>query len=131
VILSDGELDEGSNWESILFAAHNDLDNLVAIVDYNKIQSFGSVAEVMNLEPLAEKFRAFNWETMEVDGHALPELRQVLSDTKSSRNGRPKCVIAHTVKGKGVSFMENKLAWHYKSPNESEYNAARAELECK
>lgn len=128
-ILSDGELDEGSNWEAILFAAHNHLDNLVAIVDYNKIQSFGSVAEVMNLEPLAEKFRAFNWHTIEVDGHSLSELGRVLADARSSRNGQPKCVIAHTVKGKGVSFMEQKLAWHYKSPSESEYHAARTELE--
>ena len=130
-ILSDGELDEGSNWEAILFAAHNHLDNLTAIVDYNKIQSFGTVAEVMNLEPLAEKFKAFNWRTVEVDGHSLPELKAALAAEGSPRNGQPKCVIAHTTKGKGVSFMENLLAWHYKSPNESEYYAARAELESK
>jgi len=127
-ILSDGELDEGSNWEAVLFAAHHRLDNLVLIVDYNKIQSFGSVAEVMNLEPLVDKFRAFNWDVREVDGHALDELGIMLGEMRSQRGGKPKCVIAHTVKGKGVSFMEGRLAWHYKSPSEDEYRAARAEL---
>lgn len=127
-ILSDGELDEGSNWEAILFAAHNRLDNLVAIIDYNKIQSFGSVSEVMELEPLADKFRAFNWDVTEVDGHALPELREALRGAKSRRAGRPKCLIAHTVKGKGVGFMENSLAWHYKSPSAQDVEAARKEL---
>lgn len=128
-ILSDGELDEGSNWEAILFAAHHRLDNLVAVIDYNKIQSFGSVREVMELEPLADKFRAFNWEVEEVDGHALTDLNEVLQRLKARRSGRPKCVVAHTVKGKGVSFMENNLAWHYRSPSESDVLRARQELE--
>ncbi len=128
-ILSDGELDEGSNWEAILFAAHHKLDNLVAVIDYNKIQSFGSVSEVMNLEPLADKFRAFNWEVEEVDGHNVPALQDVLTRFKGSRNGRPKCVIAHTVKGKGVSFMEHDLAWHYRSPSEADVLRALSELE--
>ncbi len=128
-ILSDGELDEGSNWEAILFAAHNRLDNLVAVIDYNKIQSFGTVAEVMNLEPLAEKFKAFNWDVKEVDGHSLHDLHEVLSAARVNRAGKPQCVIAHTIKGKGVSFMENRLAWHYKSPSDADYEAARIELE--
>lgn len=128
-IVSDGELDEGSNWEAILFAAHHQLDNLVLIVDYNKIQSFGSVAEVMALEPLADKFRAFNWGVTEVDGHSIPLLERTLRGLKETKDGRPHCVIAHTVKGKGVSFMENKLAWHYQSPREDDYRAAVAELE--
>lgn len=128
-ILSDGELDEGSNWEAILFAAHNRLDNLVAVIDYNKIQSFGSVSDVMNLEPLADKFRAFNWETEEVDGHSHEALEDVFTRFKQTRNGRPKCVIAHTIKGKGVSFMENDLAWHYRSPSEIDVSKALAELE--
>lgn len=127
-VLSDGELDEGSNWEAILFAAHHRLDNLVAIVDYNKIQSFGSVPEVMELEPLADKFRAFNWDVTEVDGHALPALHETLTAAKARRAGRPKCVIAHTVKGKGVSFMEHDLAWHYKSPGAPDVAAAREQL---
>lgn len=128
-IVSDGELDEGSNWEAIMFAAHHRLDNLVLVVDYNKIQSFGTVAEVMTLEPLADKFRAFNWDVTEVDGHSIATLQQTLGAAKADRTGRPHCVIAHTVKGKGVSFMENQLAWHYKSPRDDDYRAARIELE--
>lgn len=127
-ILSDGELDEGSNWEAILFAAHQRLDNLVAIVDYNKIQSFGSVAQVMNLEPLAEKFRAFNWTVREVDGHDIEALSATLRTVKADRSGAPKCVVAHTVKGKGVSFMEQELAWHYRSPSADDFKRARIEL---
>lgn len=128
-VLSDGELDEGSNWEAILFAAHNKLDNLIAVIDYNKIQSFGTVEEVMNLEPLAAKFQSFNWEVEEVDGHSTKDLHLSLMRFKASRSGRPKCLIAHTVKGKGVSFMENELAWHYKSPSIKEARMAREELE--
>lgn len=128
-ILSDGELDEGSNWEAILFAAHNRLDNLVTVIDFNKIQSFGSVKEVMNLEPLADKFQAFNWEVNEVDGHSTEALQSALRNFKSLRSGRPKCLIAHTVKGKGVSFMENDLAWHYRSPSVEDVQRARKELE--
>jgi transketolase len=128
-VLSDGELDEGSNWEAILFAAHNRLDNLVAVIDFNKIQSFGAVKDVMNLDPLADKFCAFNWEIKEVDGHSATELHEVLQHFKSDRSGRPKCVIAHTVKGKGVSFMENELAWHYRSPSDDDVMRAREELE--
>ncbi|CDN94597.1 transketolase [Agrobacterium tumefaciens] len=128
-ILSDGELDEGSNWEAIMFAAHNHLDNLVAIIDYNKIQSFGRVCDVMNLEPLVDKFRAFNWEVEEVDGHSTTDLLELLSRFKASRDGKPKCVIAHTVKGKGVGFMENDLAWHYRSPSAADVEKAREELE--
>lgn len=127
-ILSDGELDEGSNWEAILFAAHNKLDNLIAVIDYNKYQSFGSVSDVMGLEPLADKFRSFNWDVEEVDGHSISELREVLKQKKIKHAGHPKCVIAHTVKGKGVSFMENKLAWHYRSPSDEDVLAAHAEL---
>jgi len=127
-VLSDGELDEGSNWEAILFAAHHRLDNLVCIIDYNKIQSFGSVAEVMELEPLVDKFHAFNWNVEEVNGHDICALTTLLKDLKHSRQGRPKCVIAHTIKGKGVSFMENDLAWHYRPPSVTEFLAAQTEL---
>jgi transketolase len=128
-VLSDGELDEGSNWEAILFAAHHRLDNLITIIDYNKIQSFGRVDEVMNLEPLAAKFSAFNWEVEDVDGHCFDALTDMLNRMKLSRNRRPKCIIAHTIKGKGVSFMENELAWHYRSPSDEDVLRARAELE--
>lgn len=125
-IVSDGELDEGSNWEAILFAPHHRLDNLTLVVDYNKIQSFGTTADVLNLDPLAAKFEAFGWETIEVDGHDHAALAAALA--KNGRAGRPRAVIAHTVKGKGVSFMEHQLAWHYKSPDAAQYEAARAEL---
>ena len=127
-ILSDGELDEGSNWEAIQFAQHARLDQLVAIVDYNKIQSFGSVAEVSELHPLADKFRAFNWGVHEIDGHDHAALAAALTGTPVLPT-RPTVVIAHTVKGKGVSFMEDKLAWHYKNPDDDQVLAALAELE--
>lgn len=127
-LLSDGELDEGSNWEPILFAPQHRLDNLVAIVDYNKIQSLGSVAEVMELEPLADKWRAFRWAVREVDGHDVGALWDALNGLPAEP-GRPTVIIAHTVKGKGVSFMEHTLLWHYRIAKGDEFSAAMAELE--
>jgi transketolase len=127
VLLSDGELDEGSNWEAILFAPQHRLDNLVAIVDYNKIQSFGLVKDVLDLDPLADKFRAFRWAVREVDGHNMQELTDALGSVPYE-SGRPTAIIAHTIKGKGVSFMEDSLAWHYKSPNDEQVKIALAEL---
>jgi transketolase len=127
VMLSDGELDEGSNWEAILFAPQHRLDNLTVIVDYNKIQSLGGVSEVLELEPLAEKFRAFRWSVREVDGHDHQAVRTALNGLPWEA-GKPSCLIAHTVKGKGVSFMENQLRWHYKSPNAEQLKQALAEL---
>lgn len=129
VILSDGELDEGSNWEPILFAPHHKLDNLVAIVDYNKIQSFGSVEEVMPLEPLRAKWEAFGWAVHEVDGHDHGALQSKLGELPFVP-GKPSVLLAHTVKGKGVSFMENDLAWHYRSPDAALLKQALEELEC-
>jgi len=126
-LLSDGECDEGSNWEAILFAPHHRLDNLVAIVDFNKIQSFGSVEEVLNLEPFADKWRAFGWHVCEVDGHDVGALERAL-ETVPQMAGRPTVIIAQTVKGKGVSFMENSLTWHYRSPSDQELVAALAEV---
>ncbi len=126
-ILSDGECDEGSTWESILFGSQHKLDNLIAIVDYNKIQSLGTVKEVMDLEPFAEKWRAFGWAVREIDGHNFEEIDGSLSKIPFEK-GRPSCIIAHTVKGKGVSFMENNLLWHYRSPQGEEFEAALAEL---
>lgn len=128
VLLSDGELDEGSNWEAILFAAHHRLANLVAIVDYNQLQSLGPVAETLNLEPLADKWRAFGWRVSEVDGHNHRELGRGLN-VNPREAGAPTCVLAHTTKGKGVSFMENSVLWHYRSPQGAEFAAALAELE--
>jgi transketolase len=127
VVLSDGECDEGSTWEAALFAPHHRLENLVAVVDYNKIQSFGSVAEVLELAPLAEKWRAFRWAVTEIDGHDHAALARALR-AAPTEPGRPTALIAHTVKGKGVSFMEGELAWHYRSPSDEQLAAALAEL---
>lgn len=127
VLLSDGECDEGSNWEAILFAAHHKLSNLVAIIDYNKIQSLAPVSQTLALEPFKDKWTAFGWSVVEVDGHAVSELESALSP-KPTTIDKPLCLIAHTTKGKGVSFMENSVLWHYRSPRGSEYEAALREL---
>ena len=128
VILSDGECDEGSNWEAALFAPHHKLDNLIVIVDYNKIQSLGRVKEVLDLDPLPDKWRAFNWAVRDIDGHDLGALDAVLSIVPFEK-GKPSCIVANTVKGKGVSFMEDKLLWHYTAPKGEELPKALAELE--
>ena len=127
-VLSDGECDEGSTWEAALFAPHHRLDNLVAIVDYNKIQSLGHVKDVLDLEPLGAKWAAARWAVREIDGHDLGQLQETLLQVPFEP-GKPSCVIAHTVKGKGVSFMEDKLLWHYRSPQGEEYESAIRELE--
>lgn len=127
-LLSDGELDEGSNWESILFAPQHQLDNLVVIVDYNKIQSLGSISEIVSLEPLKEKFESFNWVVREIDGHDHDAIRSTLQKLPWTP-GKPNCLIANTVKGKGVSFMENKLLWHYRNPNDEQLRQALSEIE--
>lgn len=128
VLLSDGELDEGSNWEAFLFAAHHRLDNLIAIIDYNKIQSLGNTNEVLGLEPLARKLEAFRWGVQEIDGHDVDQIREVLRAVPLQEE-RPSCIIAHTIKGKGISFMENELAWHYQSPGPEQLRQALSELE--
>lgn len=127
VILSDGEMDEGSTWESALFAGHHRLDGVTAIVDYNQIQSFGRTAEVLDLEPLADKWRAFRWAVREIDGHDHASIDAALSAVPFEA-GRPSAIVANTVKGKGVSFMEDQLAWHYKTPNADELARALAEI---
>ncbi len=129
VMLSDGELDEGSNWEAILFAPHHRLDNLVAIVDYNKIQSLGNVKDVLDLAPLADKFRAFNWAVKEIDGHDHEAIGAALMKLPFEP-GKPGCLIAHTVKGKGVDFMEDKLLWHYRTPDAGQVKSALSQLGC-
>lgn len=112
VVLSDGELDEGSNWEAALFGAHHRLDNLVAIVDHNKLQSFGRCDQVIGLEPLVDKWRSFGWSAIRINGHDLSELEKVLARAPS---GQPLCVIADTIKGKGLPEYENTLESHYRS----------------
>lgn len=128
VLLSDGELDEGSNWEALMFAAHHELDNLVAIIDYNKLQSLTTVANTLGLEPLVDKFTAFGWSVKEVDGHNHEQLRSALQEIPWSPN-KPSILIAHTTKGKGVSFMENSVEWHYRNPSSEQLVQALAELE--
>jgi transketolase len=127
VLCSDGEMDEGSNWEAILFAPQHHLDNLLLVVDYNKIQSFGRIEDVLALNPLADKFRAFRWAIREVDGHDHKQLTEALTGFPFEP-GKPSVLIAHTVKGKGVSFMEDKLIWHYKSPTDEQLREALREL---
>jgi transketolase len=126
VILSDGELDEGSNWEALMFASHHKLSNLTVIVDYNKLQSLTSIDKTLGLEPLAEKFTAFGADVIELNGHDHSLLSQEL---KISSIDQPKVIIAHTIKGKGVSFMENQVLWHYRSPNEEQLLQAIREIE--
>lgn len=127
VLLSDGELGEGSNWEAMMFAAHHKLDNLVAIIDYNKLQSLTTVDKTLRVEPLADKARAFGWAVKEVDGHDHASLRNLLSQFPWEA-GKPSFLIAHTTKGKGVSFMENSVDWHYKSPSADQLAQALEEL---
>jgi transketolase len=128
VLLSDGELGEGSNWEAILFAAHHGLDNLVAIIDYNKLQSLTTVDKTLRLEPLADKFNAFGWSVREVDGHDHAALAAALGTTPWT-TGKPSMLIAHTTKGKGVSYMENTVKWHYSTPSAEQLARALTELQ--
>ena len=128
VLLGDGELDEGQNWEAAMAAAKFRLSNLIAIVDRNRVQLDGPTESIMPLEPLEEKWKAFNWNTLSVDGHDISDIVYGLRWAKSNREG-PSIIIANTVKGKGISFMEHKHQWHGKPPSENEYMAAKKELE--
>lgn len=124
VMISDGELNEGSTWEAILFAAHHRLSKLTLMIDYNKIQSFGKTEEIIALDPLYKKFEAFNWDVVEIDGHDHEQIQRALSQ----EGIQPRAVIAHTIKGRGVSFMENNLMWHYKNPDPLQYMQGKQEL---
>ena len=128
VIVGDGELDEGSNWEALLFAAHHKLNNLTIIVDYNNLQSLTTVDETINLEPLHEKFRSFGCNVIKVDGHNHKELRDCFNSYFHTSSEKPTVIIAKTIKGKGVSFMENQVKWHYSSPNNNELLEALNEI---
>jgi transketolase len=128
VLLSDGECDEGSNWEAIHFAGHHRLGRLVAIVDHNKIQSLKSTEETLGLEPFADKWRSFRWNVIEVDGHDHCSLGRALNEGREADDA-PLCIVAHTTKGKGISFMENSVLWHYRTARGAELDAAIAELE--
>jgi transketolase len=126
-LLSDGECDEGSVWEAIMFASHHGLDNLTAIVDYNKIQALGCVQEILDPEPIVARWSSFGWATREINGHNFEEILTA-TDCLPFERGKPSVIIAHTVKGKGVSFMENNVLWHYRAPDDHEYNMARKEI---
>lgn len=127
IILSDGDCEEGSTWEAALFAHQHQLDNMVVIVDYNKVQGFGMVKDVLDLEPLANKWLSFGWMVSEIDGHIPEQIESALLGVPFKEK-LPSCIIAHTVKGKGVSFMENQVAWHYKSPSDEQLHQALVEL---
>jgi transketolase len=128
VLMSDGECDEGSTWEAALLAPQLGLDNLLAIIDINKIQALGRTAEVADLEPLDEKWKSFRWGVRRIDGHDHEAIRGALGAVPFETR-RPSVLLADTVKGKGVSFMENRLLWHYRSPNDEEFSRALTELE--
>ncbi len=128
VLLSDGEMGEGSNWEAMMFAAHHQLDNIIAIVDYNKLQSLTTVDKTLRLEPLIDKAHAFGWAAQEVKGHDHEDLAAALGGTLRVA-GKPSFIIAHTTKGKGVSFMENNVSWHYRSPSTEQLLQALGEVQ--
>jgi len=126
-LLSDGEMNCGTTWESALIAAHHKLDNLFVFVDYNKLQAFGKTNEVLNLEPLARKWKDFNWDTQEIDGHNFKKI--FLAFEKASlKKDQPHIIICHTIKGKGISFAENKLEWHYFNLTKELYEKAKRDL---
>ena len=127
-IMGDGEQQEGSIWEAVMEAAHYNLDNLVGIVDCNRLQIDGAVHDVMNVEPLEDKYKAFGWNVIRIDGHDMHQVVDALETAKSSLNGRPTVVLANTVKGKGVSFMEDVAGWHGKTPSVDELNKGLTEL---
>ena len=127
-LVSDAECNEGSLWEAVMFAAHHRLSNLVAVVDDNGQQAMGRTRDIMDLSPLAEKWRAFGWDAREVDGHSVPELRAALCGAGAG-GGRPRAVIARTLSGKGVSFMEGKVEWHYLPLTAELYARALKEVE--
>jgi len=130
VLLSDAECNEGSVWEAIMFAAHHKLSNLIAIVDLNGQQAFGYTVEVLNLSPLAGRWKAFGWDVQEVDGHNIDEMTAVINKL-DTRSGAPHVLIARTTFGKGVSFMESQIKWHYSPLSDEEFERAMKELEAK
>jgi transketolase len=123
--MSDGEMQIGTTWESALIAAHHKLDNLLVFVDCNGLQAMGGVNDILNIEPLAEKWKAFGWNVCEINGHDFGQIEKVIN---GQILGKPTVAIARTIKGKGVSFMEGQNLYHYKAPSEQEYQTALDEL---
>lgn len=126
-VLGDGELGEGQVWEAAMFAAHYKLDNLCAFIDFNGLQIDGKITDVMNSTPIDEKFRAFNWNVIVIDGHDFDQIEKAVNEAKATK-GKPTMIVANCIKGKGVSFMENQAGWHGKAPNAEQYEQAVAEL---
>ena len=126
-VLGDGEIEEGEVWEAAMLAGNRKLDNLTAFVDFNGLQIDGTIEEVNSACPIDEKFKAFNWNVITIDGHNLDEIENAVNEAKNTK-GAPTCIVLKTVKGKGVSYMENQVGWHGKAPNEEEYRIAMAEL---
>lgn len=127
VVLSDGELNEGSNWESIIFATHHKLGNLTAVIDKNNYQSLTTTQETLNMDPLEDKFSSFGWDVHSVDGHSHAELNAAFLSANKTLDA-PSVVIANTIKGKGVSYMENSVEWHYKNPSQEQLSDALSEV---
>lgn len=128
-ILGDGECDEGAVWECALTSRHFKLDNLIAIIDHNKMQSLDYCENTISLEPFADKWKAFGWNVIELDGHNHDELKKAILEAKNSKERKPSVIIANTIKGKGISFMENDILWHYRFPHEGdEYDQSLEEL---
>ncbi len=128
VLMGDGEMNEGSVWESIMFTAHHRLDNVTAVIDHNKMQALGKTRDVINLEPLSAKLSSFGWNVIEIDGHDFEDIYGGFEQAEREKN-KPSAIIAHTVKGKGVKFMENELLWHYRPPDDEELKKAMDELD--
>jgi transketolase len=129
VLAGDGEIQEGQNWEAAMFAPFHKINNLTLIVDYNRLQLDGFVTDILDISPLGEKFKAFNWHVIEVDGHDMQKVLTTLKEVRANVSDKPTCIIAHTVKGKGVSFMENSPEWHGVAPKPEQVEAAVKELE--
>ena len=129
VLMGDGELQEGQSWEAMMYAGFRKITGLVAIVDYNKVQLTGKTPEILDLEPLAEKFKASRWQTLECDGHDINQVVARIEEAKELSKNGPVALIAHTIKGKGVSFMEGKYQWHGRAPNEEERKLALEEID--
>jgi transketolase len=128
VMVGDGEIQEGQVWEAAMFAGYHKLENLTVIVDYNKQQLDGFVKDILDVAPLADKFLSFHWDVAEIDGHDMGQCVETLQTVRNDRGGKPTAVIAHTVKGKGVSFMENNPEWHGIAPKKEQIEAAVKEL---
>lgn len=128
VLLSDAECNEGSVWEAVMFAAHQQLSNLVAIVDLNKQQAFGYTKDVVNMDPMSERWRAFGWDTHDLDGHDIPLIEKTIANL-DTKKGPPHVLVCHTIFGRGVSYMENKIKWHYWPMNDEEFKTAISDVE--